>query len=646
MRHYLTIGVAGHVDHGKTTLVRHLTGIDTDRNPEEKRRGLSIESGVAAWSVFADVGIALVDVPGHVDFLKNAIRGLHRVDLALLVVAADDGVMPQTREHLDILRYFGTRGGLVILSKTDLVDRETIEIAKLELEDLLQGTFLAGKPILPFSVRHPPDTEIITRALREEIAALPRNPRPGPFRLWIDQVRQLTGIGTVVSGTVTRGCVHEGAELEILPSGIPTRIRTMKCHGGRVNSAVRGQRVGINLPKIPLSAIARGMVLAAPGSIPGSRLYNAVLRMRSGSQGGLKNGQRVKLYVGTGVLQTTVFLMGRTHLPAGQSGLVQLRLTAPLNAAVGDAFVIALLNRNQVLGGGVLLERTRQKYRPARHDAIVPFLKALEARDIPACVDIYMDRCPHRLLTAQTLADASGMALDPLEAAINARVHQGDLIYIKGRGAIRRDHYNRHRNAILAKITSISRQDPFHRGLASAAIKDGLDREMDPRLLGSLLGDLVRSGKLEESGGRYRLTTPLAVPDTHRTQLLDHVRAAAEGIGLCPFSEATLAKACTVKLAKSELQKVLSYLVREKKMIRLNNGRFLTPAALETIKVRIRHRILQTGCLRLADCKALLGYGRMGAVPVLEYLDQIGFTVRQDNARVLREKTGGEPAIL
>ncbi len=592
------------------------------------------------------MGLALIDVPGHVDFLKNAIRGLHSVDLALLVVAADDGVMPQTREHLDILQYFGARGGLVILSKTDLVDPETVEIAKLELIDALQETFLQGKPILEFSTRQPPDTAVITQALREEVEGCSRDRPPGPFRLWIDQVRQLAGIGTVVSGTVIGSAVREGDELDILPTGLPARVRSMECHGGRVTSAARGQRVGINLPKIPLSAIAKGMVLAAPNSLPGSRLYNAALHMRSGFQGVLKHGQKVKLYVGTAVLQATALLMGRTHLQAGRKGLVQFRLAEPLNAAVGDAFVISLLNRNQVLGGGVLLERTRQKYRPARHDAIVPLLEALEARDTATCVDVLLQKNAHRLLTAKALAEVTGMAVGPIEAEINAQVNRGDLIYFKGGGAIRSDHYDRHRDAILANVASALGRDPFHQGLAATGIRDGLAHEMDPGLLARLLRDLVRSGKLEGSGGRYRLATSLTVPAPHRTQLVDQVLAAADGIGLCPFSEATLSKACTVAVTKAELQKVLSYLIRQKQMIRLNNGRFLTPAALETIKDRIRHQIRHQGCLRLADSKVLLGYGRMGAVPVFEYLDQIGFTVRRGNGRVLTEKTSGEPAVL
>ena len=283
----------------------------------------------------------------------------------------------------------------------------------------------------------------------------------------------------------------------------------MECHGGRVTSAARGQRVGINLPKIPLSAIAKGMVLAAPNTLPGSRLYNAALRMRSGFQGVLKHGQRVKLYVGTAVLQATVTLMGRSHLQAGQNGLVQLRLTEAVERA-GGGCLRHLPSESQpgFRRRCRLLERTAQKYRTARHDAIVPLLEALEAGDIPSCADILMQKNAHRLLTAQALADATGLAVGPLEAEINARVNRGDLIYFKGRGAIRKDHFERHREAILANVSSTLGQDPFHRGLATAEIKDGLSPEMDSGLLGSLLSDLVGSGQLKENGGRYHLTAP------------------------------------------------------------------------------------------------------------------------------------------
>jgi selenocysteine-specific elongation factor len=488
-----------------------------------KRLPAIVNSGIAAWRPFPDVGIALIDVPGHVDFLKNAIRGLNNVDLAILVVASDDGVMPQTYEHLDILQYFGARGGLVVLSKTDLVDRETVEIAKMELQDVLQDTFLQGKPILEFSTKHPPNMTSLIQVLREEIDGCRHESAGAPFRLWIDQVRQLTGIGTVVSGTVLAGSVHEGDDLEILPAGILSRARSLESHGRKITSAVCGQRVGINLPKISLSAIAKGMALAQPHTMSGSHMFNAALRLRSRAPVSLKNRQKIKLYIGTAVIQATVLLIGATRLRPGQNSLIQLRLPQSLCASPGDAFVVAPLNQNLVLGGGIVLEPTRQKYRPAKKETIVSFLEALQAQDLPACVDIILEKNGDRLLTAHDLAAMTHFARVPIEAEMNARVHRRELIYFKGRGAIKRAHYDHLRNQALASVVSALSKDPFHTGLSATGIKDNLAPAIDPTLMAAVLDDLVQTGKLEEAGGRYRLPTAQAVLDDHRTMLRDRI---------------------------------------------------------------------------------------------------------------------------
>jgi len=645
MKKYLTIGVAGHVDHGKTALVKHLTGIDTDRNPEEKRRGLSIEPGVAAWRPFPETGIALIDIPGHVDFLKNAIRGLNSVDLALLVVAADDGVMPQTREHLDILQYFGARSGLIVLSKSDLVDRETIEIAKLELQEALLGSFLQDKPIVEFSKKHPTSAASLIHALREAVDAAPYGGTAAPFRLWIDQVRQLKGIGTVVSGTVLSGSVREGDDLVMLPAAAPVRVRSLESHGQKITAAHRGRRVGLNLPKIPFSAVTKGMVLACPDTLPGSRMFNAALSLRPRTGASLKNGQKVKLFIGTAALQTTAVLMGTPHLGPGQSSLVQFRLPQRLHAAPRDAFVIAPLNQNQVLGGGFILEPTQQKYRPAKHMAIVPFLDALASRDVPGCVDLLLEKNAHRLMTARDLCAATGFALGPLEAELNARVNSGEVVYFKGRGALKKAHYERFLEDTLACVAFAMKTDPFHKGLAAGEIRDDLAPAMEPSLLGALLNALEQSGRLEETEGRFHLPILQATLDDRRAQLLEQVLDIIGTTGICPFSNAAVRKACAMTVEKAEVRQILNYLTRDNQLIRLSNGRYLTPAALETIKDRVRHAIKAHGRLKLSDSKALLGYGRMGAVPVFDYLDQIGFTVRRGNERILKETARHEPAI-
>jgi selenocysteine-specific elongation factor len=291
------------------------------------------------------------------------------------------------------------------------------------------------------------------------------------------------------------------------------------------------------------------------------------------------------------------------------------------------------------------LEPTPQKYRPAKHAAIVPFLEALYSGDVSACVDLLLEKSAQRLMTARDLCAATGLALRPLEAELNARVNRGELVYVKGRGAVKRVHYDRLREDAVACVAFAMQSDPFHKGLAASEIRDDLAPAMDPGLLGALLSALVQSGRLEENGGRFRLPTAAASLDARRSRLLEEVSAIIAASDICPFSAAAVRQRCQINVEKAEVRQILNYLTRGGHLIRLSNGRYLTPAALETIKERVRCAITARGRLKLSDSKALLGYGRMGAVPVFDYLDQIGFTLRRGNERVLKEATGREPAI-
>jgi selenocysteine-specific elongation factor len=320
---YVTIGIAGHVDHGKTSLVRILTGIETDRLEEEKRRGLSIESGVAPFLSSSGLNIALVDVPGHTDFLKNTIRGLSCVDMAILVVAADDGVMPQTREHLDILELFGAKTGFVVLSKADRVDRETLELAELEIRDLVRGSVFQGKPVIPYSALDRRGLDDIRSAIEAEAARLEPKPDDDPFRLWIDQVSAVAGFGTVVTGTILSGNLSQDDSLILLPSGIETRVRTLETHHKLTEKAYAGQRIGISLHRVPLDQVSRGMLLAAPGLLDHSFLLNVNLKVLDTVKAPIRNRQRVKLYLGTSVTNTLVVLMEEQTLQPGEHGLAQ-----------------------------------------------------------------------------------------------------------------------------------------------------------------------------------------------------------------------------------------------------------------------------------------------------------------------------------
>ncbi len=299
MNKFITAGIAGHVDHGKTSLVRSLTGIDTDRLKEEKRRGLSIEPSVAPLRLPSGCQLALVDVPGHSDFLKNTIRGLSAVDMAILVVAADDGIMPQTKDHLEVLKFINAKGGFIVLSKADLVDQETIELAEMEIREIVEGSFLEGKPVIPFSALDGRGLQEILQALESHADNIEGKKIEAPFRLWIDQVRSFAGFGTVVSGTVLSGIVRRDDIVQLLPSGKETKIRFIEVHHERVEQAVAGQRVGLNLHSISLEDVRLGMILATPGVLSPSGLLNAELSLLPTARRPILNRQRVKLYVGS-----------------------------------------------------------------------------------------------------------------------------------------------------------------------------------------------------------------------------------------------------------------------------------------------------------------------------------------------------------
>lgn len=634
----LTIGVAGHVDHGKTTLVRTLTGIDTDRKAEEKARGLSIESGVAELKLPDGRSVALLDVPGHTDYLKNTIRGLNSVDMALLVVAADDGVMPQTREHLDILTFFNASAGMVVLSKTDLVDDETAELAEMELSELLNGTFMDQHTILRFSYRKPElGSKIIHQIERTLKEIAPRN-RQASFRLWVDQVRSVRGHGTVVSGTVAGGMLHAGDAIELQPCGILTRARCLQVHGCRTEQAVAGQRVGINLHRVPLRDVRRGMMLAAPGAIQAGYLLNAEITVLTGARRGIKNRQRVKFYLGTSITNAMVVLMDGDHIDPGETGLAQMRLMHPVAALPRDSFVISPLNVNTVIAGGCVLEAAREKFRTIKTDSILPMLKALHAENIEAYVERAFESTSETLITAKALAEKTGLPAKCFEQCINAKVQKKEWVYFKGHGAIAAQHLTDLKAACQRIINDAFQSDPVRRNVTLSEVADRLGRRIEAPLLKIVANLLCKAGQLAVHEGGYILCDAMPALDHRRETLGNLLMAYARKTGLTPFSADTFWKLHRPAYEKGEIWQVLNYLHARKRLVRLNDRRFLSLEALATIKARVAQAIARKGYITVGDCKEVLGYGRWGGTHVLDYLNDIGFTLRRDNKHYLSQE--------
>lgn len=638
MDKFITVGVAGHVDHGKTSLVRALTGIDTDRLKEEKRRGLSIEPSVAPLELASGRRIALVDVPGHSDFLRNTIRGLSSVDTAILVVAADDGVMPQTMDHLEVLRFLGAQGGFIVLSKVDLVDEETVDLAEMEIRETVEGSFLEGKPLIRFSAMDGQGLEQILAAVECEAQAADGKRLQAPFRLWVDQVRSFPGFGTVVSGTVLSGSISRDDTVHVLPSGKEVKVRFIETHHQRVEQAVAGQRVGLNLQRTSLQEIALGMVLATPGVLSSTRLLNAELSLLPTGRRPLLDRQRVKLYLGTHCMPALALMMEKKRLDPGETGLVQFRLRDPVAVLPRDRYVISPMNLHTVIGGGKILETTREKFRNVKSENTLAYLQPLHRDDVRSVTRLYFLRYPNRPISAEEISAETGLSVDGIHEEIRSRAKAGKLLRLDSRGYFVKARYELLKKKLVEVTREILSQDAFKTAASANEIRFCLEPSLDDAPFERMLGELCKEEKLVRTDAGYRIPNFVAKISSGRRQLIEQLVTYASNQGYSTFSAGTFCKLHRNAIQEREVQKVLDHLHAQKKFVRLNDGRYLTSESMQTIKDKVRALILRKGSLTIQDCWEIFGYGRNRAIPVLDFLDATGFTRRRGDARVLAQE--------
>lgn len=636
MDRHIAIGIAGHVDHGKTKLVRQLTGIDTDRMPEEKRRGLSIEPGIAPLSLPSGLSVSLVDVPGHRDFLKNAIRGLCSVDMGILVVAADDGVMPQTIDHLHVLNFLKARTGLVVLSKSDLVDEETLELAEMEISDLTRGTFLENKPAIPFSGITGKGAPGILDCISSEINQIkPHNPE-APFRMWIDQSRTVPGFGTVVSGTILSGTINCDDTVQIMPSGREVKVRFIETHHQRVDRAVAGQRVGINLNRIPVEEAQVGMELSSPETISASKMINVELRLLKNATRPIHKRQIVKLYIGSKYTQALVALMEADHLYPDQTGLAQLRLREPIAICPQDTFLVSTMNQPSVVGGGTILETARDKFRDVKAETTLNYLKYLQSGDVKGVLQQYFIRYPWTPVTSNNIANVTGLPVQEIQKQVQLGSKHGKFISLNGLGYIDRNGLSALQTRILDVVTSILSEDAFKQGISSNEIRTRMNPVLDEPLFEKIIGKLCDDNRLIKTDEGYRVPNVTSRLSSHQGEIIRSLLNFARCCGYATFSPGTFHKLNSSNLDYGSIQRAINFLCSQNKLVKLNDGRFLNSEVLPEIKDKIRSLILQKGNLSIQDAKTVLGYGRSKGLPVLDYLDRIGFTERVGDLRVLR----------
>jgi selenocysteine-specific elongation factor len=617
----LTLGTGGHIDHGKTALVEALTGTNTDHLPEERRRGISIELGFAALVLPSGRRVSVVDVPGHERFVRTMVAGATGVDLFLLVVAADDGVMPQTREHLAVLEVLGVPAGVVAVTKTDLVDREGAELASAEVSDLLTGGSHADAEVVLVSARSGTGIAELTDALERAASSVERRrDRSGAARLHVDRSFTLHGAGTVVTGTLWSGTLVAGREVSIAPGGHRARIRSIEVHGRPVDAAAAGQRVAVNLAGIDRREVARGDIVGDRDAVQATYLLDASVVLLSHARP-LRRGERVHVHHGTRESPARVTPLEDEAIEPGQKSYAQLRLEQPLLPAAGDRFVLRRLAPADTVGGGVVLDPSPRRHGPG--SAHVRRLRLIESGD------------PLERLEARLSAAASGLTREEADEEALARLARaGRARRVGGERArwLAPERYEEARAALVDALDQAGDGRPLSRGaLADAA-------RLEAQTAQALLDELVRDGQAMPLGPGFVARSALRELDPLSERLVELLRSDL----LEPRSVDALAEAAGASAA--ETREALERLVLAGQLTLAKPGLYYHPDGLAEARRQVISICNQAGSVTIARLRDELGTSRKFAQALLERLDAERLTVRRGDLHLLRGAGSRDPA--
>jgi selenocysteine-specific elongation factor len=613
------VGTAGHVDHGKSTLIRALTGIDPDRLREERERGMTIDLGFAWLTLPGGADVGIVDVPGHQDFIRNMLAGVGGIDAVILVVAADEGVMPQTREHLSILELLGIERGIVVLSKRDLVDDEWAALVRAEVRAVLAGTPLADSPIVDVSATTRLGLAELLSALETVLGDAPPRRDLGRPRLPIDRAFTMTGFGTVVTGTLIDGALRVGDEVELVPGGGRGRIRGLQTHRKPIDVARPGSRVAANLTGIDKESIDRGMVLAHPGTLETTSAIGVRLAVLRDASGPLEHDDAVRVHAGTAEAIARAAVLEGDAIAPGATGWIRLRLASPMAVAVGDRLVLRRPSPSETLGGGTAADVSGDRSR-TRADAAA----ALERRSAPSPAE--------RLLASfdvpRTPAEAgerSGLDAAARDVAYAALVETGQAIALAD-AAVSRDMFEALATRMERTLAMTHRRSPLRAGASREEVRSALD--LPPKRYAALIARLVADGRIAERGNALALPSHTPTLTPAQEQRWADARAALANEPLQPPSLTTLERELGIDL------ELLVALADRGDVVRVgSDAAFLPDAVLQFGDAIID--ALAAGPITVARARDITGSSRKHVLPLLQFLDDHGLTRRVGDDRVL-----------
>ncbi|MBU7006647.1 selenocysteine-specific translation elongation factor [Phosphitispora fastidiosa] len=634
MKHFI-IGTAGHVDHGKTRLIKALTGQETDRLKEEKERGISIELGFAPFQLPSGTLAGVVDVPGHERFIKNMLAGVGGMDLVILVVAADEGIMPQTREHLDIIDLLQVQKGIIVITKTDLVDEEWLDLVQEEIIELVKETVLEDAPVVPVSSVTGAGIGELIELIDRTAENLRERPAAGYFRMPVDRVFSKTGFGTVVTGTLLSGRLRLGDVVEILPDMEEARVRTLQVHGTKVEEALAGQRVAVNLAGTERETITRGSVIAAPGMLNPSHRLDVQLKLISGIKKSLANRARVRVHIGTSEILARVILLEKDELEPGESGFIQLECEEAIVAARDDLLVIRSYSPMTTIGGGKVIDSAPPK-RKRFHAETIEILRTKAKGTPEELLHQFMLSSGQAAHLRDDLARGGGFDEATTEEAINKLTAQGLLRQFTSENKIYfmlDSFYTQKADEIAAALEKYHTVYPLRSGISKEEIRSRFFPGMSNKLFSALM-DIYRVDEVISIMGENIAKKGFQPePQGEQIRLFPKIEGEYLAAGFQTPGWEDIKSAH--RLVPAESEEILNYFINKKVLVKLEDNVLIHRANLDKARNLLVGFLEEKGEITLGEARDLLNTSRKFALPVMAYFDKERITRRIDDKRVL-----------
>jgi selenocysteine-specific elongation factor len=641
----IILGTAGHVDHGKTSLIRALTGIETDRLKEEKARGITIELGFAHLDLPCGHRLGIVDVPGHEKFVRNMVAGVAGMDMVAFIIAADEGIMPQTIEHFNICKLIGVKEGLIILSKKDMVDEDWLEMVEEEVEEFFQDSFLEKAPILKVSSTTGEGIEEIKQVLDQKVRAINFQEEFGPFRLAVDRVFSMKGFGTVITGTSLSGRISIGDELTFYPGELTAKIRTIQVHGKGVDMVEAGHRTAINLQGIEKDEINRGDMAATPDSMsPANRVDGELHYLADDSKGDskpLKNRTAVRVHVGTREILGRVILMEKDKIEPGEDAYIQLILQHPVAVWPGDKFVIRSYSPVTTIGGGTIINNAppkRKRTLAKDKEQNLKIFKIYGEGTEEEKLLLFLEESGTTGITADQLASRLGIFGKKLKKFLQQPVSTGKIVVVESErqrfvAAVVLEKLN---SDILNKLTIYHRQNPLKNGLIREELRSLLTTKVDLRLLNFSINLLLKKRELIQEDAEIKLTGHSVTLQIDEEDMQEKIAELYLKAGLKPANLKDIILKFK-EFPEERIRQIIELLIQQEQLIKVNESLCFHKAAIESIEISLIDFIKREGEIDAPGFKNMTGLSRKFSIPLLEYFDKIKLTIRIDDKRVLRK---------